>query len=253
MLYGLYLSAAGVLTNSIRQDVIANNLANAQTAGFKRDLSMFQQRRTEAAVRGLGSPWTDPKLEVLGGGMSMAPSRIDLSQGELEHTGNALDASLMGRGWYMVDQQGTQSLTRDGRFMVDRDGYLVLANDQGQRVLDASRQPIRMDPTQPIQIDKDGQITQAGQATQRLGVFDVPDPSQLIKRGGLLMSYPDLQRATDGTAQVMSGFVEQANVDPATELTQLMEAQRQLEANANMIRYQDQTLSRLVNDVGRIG
>ena len=67
MLYGLYLSATGVMTNAYRQDVIANNIANAETPGFKRDLALFQQRLTEAQERRGGSTnWSDPLLEKLG-------------------------------------------------------------------------------------------------------------------------------------------------------------------------------------------
>jgi flagellar basal body rod protein FlgG len=85
-------------------------------------------------------------------------------------------------------------------------------------------------------------------------VFRVPDPQNLTKRGGQLLSHPNaaaLPHADD--ALIRSGAVERANVDPATELASLMDAQRQLEANANMIRYQDQTLGKLVNEVGKIG
>src|SRR5947209_3887766 len=83
MIYGLYLSATGVMTNSYRQDVIANNIANAETVGFKKDIALFQQRRTEAQERGLG-PTSNALLEKLGGGVFASPMLVDSSQGELE-------------------------------------------------------------------------------------------------------------------------------------------------------------------------
>ena len=88
----------------------------------------------------------------------------------------------------------------------------------------------------------------------RLGVFSVPDPKLLAKRGANLMSYPDIERNLKASdAQLKNEALEQSNSEPTTELAALMDTQRQLEANANMIRYQDQMLSRLVNDVAKIG
>ena len=97
-------------------------------------------------------------------------------------------------------------------------------------------------------------ITQDGKTVGRLGVFSVPDPKLLAKRGANPMSYPDIERSLKASdAQLRNEALEQANCEPTTELAALMDAQRQLEANANMIRYQDQMLSRLVNDVAKIG
>ena len=105
-----------------------------------------------------------------------------------------------------------------------------------------------------MDIGKDGIITQDGKTVGRLGVFSVPDPKLLAKRGANLMRYPDIERSLKASdAQLRNEALEQANCEPTTELAALMDAQRQLEANANMIRYQDQMLSRLVNDVAKIG
>src|SRR6185503_4214950 len=85
MNYGLYLSAMGVLANSQRQDVIANNLANAETVGFKKDLALFQEQRTEAQIRGRHGESND-LLEPLGGGLVPSGTTLDLSQGPIENT-----------------------------------------------------------------------------------------------------------------------------------------------------------------------
>ena len=255
MIYGLYLSATGVLTNSYRQDVIANNLANAETVGFKKDLATFMQRPTEAQARGLGMNASNPILEKMGGGLFAAPTSVDLSQGDLEETRNNLDAAIHGSGFFTVQDKDQTRLTRDGRFMLNREGNLVLQG--GQRALDVNGKPITLDPNIPaskIAIGPRGEIMQKGVFVAQLAVVDVPNPKLLTKHGGGMLDYPNLTKATrEATgAQVRGGFNERANVEPATELTQLMDAQRQLEANANMIRYQDQTLQRLCNDVGKI-
>jgi flagellar basal body rod protein FlgG len=265
MIYGLYLSAAGVLTSSYRQDVIANNLANSETVGFKKDLPLFQQRLTEAQLRrlpgsgGASGGATNPLLEPLGGGMLPNPTVIDSSQGDLEPTGNALDVAIEGRGYFAVDDHGETRLTRNGQFAVDREGNLILSNENGQAVLDSQRRPIKLAPGGGVAIGSDGTVTQHGQPVARVGVFDVLDPSRLVKQGATLLK-PGNQELLDAqdangaaTATLHPEFLERANLDPATELAALMDTQRQLEANANMIRYQDQTLAKLVNEVGKIG
>lgn len=251
MLYGLYLSASGMISSAYKQDVVANNLANSETVGFKRDVASFKERLTEAQHRRMPGR-SNAMLEMLGGGIFAQPTRVDTRQGEIEPTGNALDVAIEGDGYFAVkDKQGESRLTRNGQFAVDRDGRLILSNGEGQAVLDPKGQPIRLLPSVPAVIAQDGTITQDKQVTGRIGVFDVADRSKLTKKGGTLIAHPD-QQLIPGKGQLRSEFVERANVDPATELSELMETQRQLEANANMIRYQDQTLGRLVNEVGKI-
>lgn len=251
MLYGLYISAAGVMTSSYKQDVIANNIANSESAGFKRDVATFKERLTEAAVR--GQPGLSNKmLEALGGGILVAPTVVDIRQGEMEPTGNAMDVAIEGNGYFAVTDKGQSRLTRNGQFAVDRKGRLILSNGEGQPVLDPKGKPIKLLPNMAAAIARDGTITQGGITTGRIGLFDVADPSQLSKRGGTLLAHEG-QTLRPGAGSLRSEFIERANVDPATELAELMETQRQLEANANMIRYQDQTLGRLVNEVGKIG
>jgi flagellar basal body rod protein FlgG len=250
MIYGLYLSASGVLTNSYRQDVIANNIANSQTVGFKKDLAVLQQRATAATE--LGKPdETDPMMENIGGGLLASRQVVDTRQGELQMTGNPLDIALQGAGYLAVSSNGNIRLTRNGQFLVDRTGRLALATDTGQSVLDDKQNPIVVDGTLPVTISNDGTITQGGKAVAHLGLFDVKNPGALKKEGGTLLS-SDGTQLTAASPVIRSGFVERSNVDPAIELSALMDTQRQLEANANMIHYQDETLDKLVNDVGKV-
>jgi flagellar basal-body rod protein FlgG len=252
MIYGLYLSAAGVITNAYRQDVISNNLANSETVGFKKNLAMFQQRPTELEEQGGPPTLSNPNLEKLGGGIFASPTAIDQSQGELEPTADPLDVGIIGKGYFAVSDHGQTRLTRDGRFMMDSTGQLVMANGSGQPVLDTKGKPIVLNTAAQTNIAADGQITQDGKPMGRIGVFNVPNPNLLTKEGDNFLKYPDTTRLTASTAKLQSKFLERSNVDPANALVSLMETQRQLEANANMIRIQDQTLDKLVNQVGRI-
>jgi flagellar basal body rod protein FlgG len=252
MIYGLYLSATGVLSNSHRQDVIANNLANSETVGFKRNLAISRAQRTAAAGAGLSpSRNSNQLLEALGGGHRPHVTRTDFAQGELEATGNPLDVAIQGKGCFALRDGGETRLTRDGRFSINSDGYLVSATS-GREVLDEQMRPIQFLGQGKAQVASDGTITQNGELVGRLGVYDVADPARLRKRGEGLFAFPEAMQPMPIDATVRSEFVERANVDPTTELAALMDTQRQIEANANLIRYQDQTLGRLVNDVGKI-
>jgi flagellar basal-body rod protein FlgF len=253
MIYGLYLSAAGVITNSYRQDVIANNIANAETVGFKKDLAMFQERPTQAQETGATAS-TNSMLDMIGGGIFASPTQVDMSQGEMEPSSSNLDVAIEGNGFFAVKDKSQTRLTRDGRLMIDRSGQLIIANGTGQPVLDQKGNPIVLNPaisSQDTTIDRFGNVTQAGKFVDRIGLFDVSDRSKLTKVGGDLIS-PGKADLIPGTGVLHGNSTERANVEPATELTELMDAQRQLEANANMIRYQDSTLSHAVNEVGKI-
>jgi flagellar basal-body rod protein FlgF len=252
MIYGLYLSASGVLTNSYRQDVIANNIANSETVGFKRDLALLQARPTAAQELGRYDQ-TNSLLEPVGGGLLAADTQVDSSPGEIEPTGSNLDIAIQGTGFLAVSNKGQTHLTRNGQMIVNRSGQLALSNNPNQVILDYKQKPISIDNSYPITISTDGNLTQNGKVIDRLGLFTIGDPTKLSVEGATLLGLPaqggQLQTATP---TVRSGFIERSNVDPALELTQLMDAQRQLEANANMMHIQDETLDKLVNDVGRV-
>ncbi len=251
MLYGLYLSASGVMANSHKQDVISNNLANSETTGFKRDLALFMERVPESQAGTRAGNRSDPLLDRIGGGLFVAPSATDTSAGELETTDGPLDVAVMGNGYFHVQRGGQNYLTRDGKLMADREGNLI-QSATGARVLDVDGKPIVVNPGVKVTISNDGSVVQNGEPIGKLGLREVTDIRQLMKVGGNLFQVAgNATKAAD--LEVRSGMLERANVDPARELAALMDTQRELEANANMIRYQDQTLGRLVNEVGKIG
>ncbi len=254
MIYGLYLSATGIMANSHRQDVIANNLANAETTGFKRNTVAFKQRLTAAQEDAAKRGFTNPLEENIGGGLFINPTGTDLAQGDLESTGNNLDLAIEGKGYFAVDDHGTTRLTRAGAMMMDRNGNLIMANGSGQRVLDRDLKPIKLDPGQlnNTLVGNYGEISQNQKDAGHIGLFDVDDPHKLTKKGANMLDASSAGSLKPALGMIRSNHLERANVDPATELTQLMDAQRQREANANMIRYQDETLGHAVNELGKL-
>jgi flagellar basal body rod protein FlgG len=253
MIYGLYLSAAGVMTSSYRQDVIANNIANSETVGFKRDLALFQERRTEMSESGAAPSRSNGLLEALGGGVLAAPTLIDHSQGIMDRTGSNLDIAIRGDGYFKVANGDKVNLTRDGRLTVNAKGRLAMAINPDAELLDIKGKPLAVDSKIPPVIDQRGNVTQNNQPVGQLALVDAPDPTQLTKSGGTLLTYSDMTKLKPaGNATVESGYREMSNVEPSAELSMLMEAQRQLEANANMIKYQDSMLAKVCNEVGKI-
>jgi flagellar basal-body rod protein FlgF len=253
MIYGLWLSATGVVTNSHQIDVISNNLANVDTAGFKRQMAAFRERAPEGKED--PSRVGDRFFDRVGGGQLLSPSAFDVTDGALEETKRNLDLAINGEGYFLLrDGNGQDHLTRNGNFVTDAEGNVVSESNRKMTLLDAKREPLNVRGLVPenLEIGEDGTITHAGEAVGQVGLFNVPDPTLLRPIGNALFKTPASVEVEAYRGQIESGYLEKSNVDPAVELTKLMEAQRMLEANANMIRYQDQSMSRLVNDVGRI-
>lgn len=250
MLYGLYQSAQGIQAQSSRVDVIANNLANAGTSGFKRDLAIFQSNRPYDLEHGGGS---DPpgNQNALSGGVSTAEIATDFSAGPLVRTGSAYDVALTGRGFFQVNDGRQNYLTRNGQFTVSPSGELV-AQGSGMRVQSTSGQPIVIPPEATrVEIGPDamvGWVAFDGERTQiaKLAVVQPPSESQLQKSGNSLYRYGGNVVPAGPDVQVKQGYVEGSGVKPVSEMVEMIQASRAVEANVNMIKFQDDALDRLL-------
>ncbi len=143
MPYGLYISADGAQAQLQRMEVIANNLANVDTTGFKRELGIVQARYSEAAQQGLSTPGSGT-IDDLGGGVQLAETKTDFSPGAIQHTGNPADLAIHGDGFFVVRKGDQEMLTRAGNFRIASGGELV--TQQGYPVLSDSRTPIAIRP-----------------------------------------------------------------------------------------------------------
>jgi flagellar basal-body rod protein FlgF len=251
MLYGMYVSAAGALANSYRQDVVANNLANVETVGFKRDLALFQARPTESA-RGGQSRFTTAGWESLGGGIFALPTHTVWTPAALQETGGKLDVGLNGRGFFEVRNGDQINYTRDGRFTVDG-GQLVTVNGH-LPVLDASGQPITLDRDllNKVTINEMGEISQGDAPVARLAVVDVDQPQQLRKLGNNRYAYSGANAPQAVTTSVKQGAVEGSGVNPTDEMVSMIRTERMFEQNISMLKAQDQSLGLAVSRLGMI-
>jgi len=249
MNYGLYLAASALRVNQTRQDVIANNLANVNTAGFKRDLLAIRASRSAPEALGLPPHLTAPILDEVGGGLRDDGTRTRFTQGPLIRTGNDLDLALQGQGFFAVQADGEKRYTRDGRFARDAAGQLVTAAG-AHPVLDANDQPIRL-PSGTASVDARG-ILSVGETRVSLKIVDFDDPSVLIKAGGntYVTDGPPVEQPAEAT--VRNQFIEGSGVEPTAALVEMISAQRCYQAAAKLIQFTDTMLGKAVNDIARI-
>jgi flagellar basal-body rod protein FlgG len=218
------------------QEAVANNLANANTAGYKRDIPSFGT--TLSGLTGAA-----PTASV------QANTGFDNTQGAMQETGNPFQVALSGDGFFAVQTQNGVGYTRDGSFAASPDGYLVTAN--GDRVLGNSG-PIRITGTS-FQVDGQGQITQDGVQTDKLQIVSFGGTQGMAKIGDNLWSAGTAVPQRVSTAEVHQGYLEGSNVNTVREMVSMITGLRGYEANQKAIQSQDETLDKLVNDVGRVG
>ncbi len=247
MPYGLYISAEGAFAQSKRMEVLANNLANIETPGFKRDLAVVQARYSEETERGLDYPGSKT-INDIGGGVVVKQTQTDFSPGPMRRTGTDTDMAISGDGFFVVRKGDQDQLTRAGNFMFNAAGQLITQG--GDAVLSDGGSPVTIDPAAgAFRVTPDGGIEQAGVKTM-LQIVKPASLGDLAKSGeNMFRPLAPTQPVPAEERQVRGGFLEMSAVKPTSEMMELMEASRAFEANANMIRNHDQMLNTLVNRV----
>lgn len=252
MLYGLWSSAAGGIVQNAQVDQIAHNLANVETAGFRRHLMVYRSRTAETAEDFLDLNQINPVLDRIGGGLFADRTYWDTQQGAVTQTGRNLDVGIEGEGFFAVRKGEKTYYTRAGNFSVDSEGVLHTADGSGV-ILNRAGCEIRI--TQPLtaSIDARGEVSQNGESVGALALVDFPDPEKLVAVGDTLFENRGQEQPVPATGKLSQGSLEQSGVNAVEEMTKMILAQRIYETNIQMMRIQDQTLERAVNDVGRIG
>ncbi len=257
MSYGLQISASGVMTAMYRQDVFANNLANAQTVGFKADIPSSLARQDVRDEDGLPFLPSNELLEKLGGGALLNPNRIDFTQGQLKTSDSDTDLAILGDGFLVVRSGADKSgdslrLTRDGRLTRNNNGYLVQAST-GMPILDVQNRPIRVDAGTKITVGGDGRLLQDGVEVATLAFVDVGDRTQIRKEGhSLFVPNADaLGGIKPATGRIQQHAVEEASVDPIRTLLAMTSAAREVDSNASMVQTHDRLTERAIASLGR--
>ena len=221
-------------------EVAANNIANADTAGFKvEQLIMEEDPLTPPA------PGSAPVSYVYDQGVAR-----DFGQGVIDATGNPFDMAIEGDGFFTIQRGATQYYTRDGRFSTNSQNQLV--NKQGDPVLDTGGSPIVFDPNGPSpDVSRDGTVSQGTNVIGRIGVARFATLAALKKEGDNLYSAPvGVAPIQAPDAVVRQQFLEKSNVQPVLEITHLIEVTRAYEQVAKMM---DQTQTLASTAIQRLG
>ena len=245
----LYVSAEGAHAQSTRLDVIAHNLANVDTVGFKRELAVFQARYSEAIESGQQAPGLG-SLDDIGGGIEVRETVTDFASGPLKKTGNRTDVAIRGDGvFFQVRKYDEVLLTRAGNFTVDPLGRLT--TQQGYEVLSDTGEPILIsDPK--WQVDSTAAVRQLA-GSQNLALVRPELLANLVRVGENLFRPTGDPVPVEATQRAVAPeSLELSGVQPTTEMVEMIQASRALEANVNMMKAQDQMLSGLVNRVMRV-
>lgn len=267
MTRGLYISAIGMKAQMNKMDIVANNLANVDTTGFKRDSVAFRsfdeeltlkihdtqsQAQPNAAPRSY-SPHESP-IGELTSGVLVDEVFTDFSNGRLREVNDPYTMAIGGGGFFTVQVrlatgEVAERYTRDGNFMIDGRGYLMTKD--GGYVLGQNGPVVIPTENGAATIDAQGNIISGGNIIETLRITDFTDYTTLRKTGD---NYYDItaqsaQAAFTGT--VVQGYAEDSNINSVKELVEMINLSRIYEANQRFITVMDQTLGKAVNEVGR--
>ena len=253
MIRGIYTAAMGMLVEEAKVNTTANNLANVDTAGFKKDSLAFSTYLKKEMFRTESLTDEQKKYPIgkMESGVALDESQTYFSQGAIEMTGREFDFALKGDGFFTIEKaDGSRYYTRNGQWYKNNEGYLV--DSVGNYVLTDADERIMI--TDQIFVASDGSITQEGVLTGRIAVVQFENNTGLRKVGDNYYAQTDFsgEPAQNFTSSVIQGGYERANVNAVREMLNLITAQRHFEVTQRVITTEDQLLDAAVNRVGRV-
>jgi flagellar basal-body rod protein FlgG len=245
---GLYIAATGMISDIVRQDVIANNLANVNTAGFKVDRAVnetFGETLAHSMQQGGAA------VGNMNFGTRISGTYTDFKQGSLRSTSQPLDIAITGDGFFQIRQDdGTVAYTRNGQFTRSPDGFLT--TQSGQYVLGPDRYPVYAGTEGDPVITRDGSVSGPGGDTLgQIGIVTLDIPSAKKAGDGLWVGTET--GVMPGTTQLRQGFLEASGVQSVKEMTEMITTMRSYESSQRVVQAIDGTLDKAVNSVGTLG
>jgi flagellar basal-body rod protein FlgF len=240
MIRGLYVAAEGMAARQKAQDVLAMNLANVNTTGFKADRPVFETalQRTLYRVEGTGAT----PIGTLSAGALLTTTYTDLQPGPLMRTGNPLDVAIEGEGYFAVQTPAGIRYTRNGAFSLNAEGILITR--EGFPVL-GTQGVIRLPRNATLEIGEDGSLRIDGRVVDRLQI--VQGTMRKDTNGWLVGNATPV-----ATPRLITGMLEGANVNIVREMVEMIEYLRAYETHQRAIQAQDETLGRAINEIARI-
>jgi flagellar basal-body rod protein FlgF len=238
-------AASGIRARLESLDMLANNIANSSTPGFKADREFYGlYLSAEAADSPVGTtPTSLPVIER---------QWTDFTQGSLMPTGNPLDLALSGPGFFIVQSPSGPVFTRDGSFRLSLQGELI--TQDGDKVQGQDGKPILLDRMRPVEISSDGTVRQDGQDIAQIVVASFPDPTKLAKRGNnyFRSDLSAMPPASATQAEILQGRIEAANYQPAESVVRLVNILRQFETLQKALAIGGEMNRRAVDDVAKL-
>jgi flagellar basal-body rod protein FlgF len=227
LISGIYNLIDGSLTQQLRFETVANNMANINTNGFKKDIISFNEALEMNSI-----------------------SKTDFMQGPVRHTGNELDVALDSKGFFKIQTGNGIRYTRDGAFTLDEKGTLVTLN--GESVF-GQNGPITIDGSK-VTIGVDGQVQVDDESVDRLMVVDFENPQLLQKEGRSRYFYSGEEKgiSTVENVSVQQGYLESSNVNSTEEMIKMIETYRAFESVEKAIQSIDKVTDKMVNDYGLV-
>lgn len=246
MVNGIYTATGGMMPRIVQIDNVANNLANVSTHGYKKSSIFLRQLITaqKALDHAMGIEGTDKPEDVW----------KDFSQGTFDKTENLFDIALNGPGFFRVrGSDGSMHYTRDGQFHLDHNGVIV--NSDGMSLLDNTYNLILVDGDE-INIMANGDVYTDGELTTTIGLADFApgDYQALSDIGHGLFEKPQAvnETFTNPETRFYQGYLEDANVEPVRAMVDMIEIFRAYELGQKAVQIQDQTLQRVVTELGTV-
>ncbi len=276
MFRGFYTAGSGMIAQQRRTELLSNNMANANTPGFKADQSSIRSfpemylsnlDATKVPVQNSFQMKGFDPIGALSTGTYMQETMPLFTQGQLRETQLTTDIALVdgtlpvnpdtgkpGAVFYTLEgTDGELAYTKSGNFALNPEGYLT--NSAGNYVVDQNGQRIQL-PNDDFQVTEDGIIKYGELEAAAIGISYAANPDLLVKRdNGLFYAQQDLPNAAGAQGVSYSfkqGFIEQSNVDASRTMTDMMTAYRAFEANQKVLQAYDRSMEKAVSEIGRV-
>lgn len=235
MIKGIFNAARNLQAQSKNIEIVANNIANVNTTGYKREIpfSEIMSQIADAPVKQI----------------------TDYSEGSLIETTNPLDLAMRGDGFFMIKTNNGTQYTKSGKFTLSDDGFIE--TDDGARVLGLKGEINVfngvLDRNQEINISKDGEVKVGDIIVDKLAVAKIGETQHVIRQDGANFIPTDgmVIFAKEGEYQIEQGYLEESNVNPVLEMQSMITISKEFESTQKTIRYLDQSLEKL-NEVGKV-
>jgi flagellar basal body rod protein FlgG len=239
-------AASGLQARMDSLDLLANNLSNTSSSGYKADREFYSTYLSAAASTG-----DDP---AVGDAPVVERRWTDFSQGPLVSTGSSTDLALTGPGFFAVNSPNGTLYTRNGSFQISPQGTLVTA--EGYSVRTIGGQTVQVQQDAPLEVNADGQLGQNGNALGQLELVDFKDPNRLIKAAGTYFKSPDPKTIAPSPAtnvQVAQSRLEASNAQPAESASRLVLLMRNFEMLQRAVKIGTDMNKQAIEEVARVG